>query len=154
MERIGSEVDKQLSRFGPAGGMGPLVEVWPDAVGEEIARNAWPARIARDGTLRVAVSSSSWAFELAQLESEIAARLREALGKDAPPRLRFAPGPLPEPRAEGVKRVKEERRKPTEAERAEAERIASTIGDEELREAVARAAAESLARASDDRSIC
>ena len=29
-----------------------------------IAANAWPARIARDGTLHVATSSSAWAFEL------------------------------------------------------------------------------------------
>ena len=65
IERIGNEVERELGRFGPAAGMAELLRAWPDAVGEEIARNAWPARIARDGTLHVATSSSAWAFELA-----------------------------------------------------------------------------------------
>ena len=33
--------------------MADLVARWPEAVGRGIARNAWPARIARDGTLHV-----------------------------------------------------------------------------------------------------
>ena len=53
MERLGDEVGRQLGRFGPQGAIGDVVAVWPDAVGEAIARNAWPARIARDGTVHV-----------------------------------------------------------------------------------------------------
>ena len=60
-------------------------------------RNAWPARLARDGTLHVNAGSSAWAFELQQLESEIVGQLRDVLGKAAPARLRFVPGRLPEP---------------------------------------------------------
>ena len=71
IKRIGADVKRELGRFGAAGGMADLVTAWPAAVGEQIARNAWPARIARDGTLHVATSSSAWAFELAHLESAL-----------------------------------------------------------------------------------
>ena len=72
---------RELARFGPAEGMTEIVRAWPGAVGDQIARNAWPARLARDGTLHVATSSSAWAFELAQLEPKLLERLREALGE-------------------------------------------------------------------------
>ena len=47
------QVRSELSRFGPQAGMAELVERWTGVVGESIARNAWPARIARDGTVHV-----------------------------------------------------------------------------------------------------
>ena len=47
MERIGDEVRKTLGRFGGAGAMAEVVEAWPEAVGELVAANAWPARLAR-----------------------------------------------------------------------------------------------------------
>ena len=74
-ERIGDGVKRELGRFGAAGAMAEVVEAWPALVGEQIARNAWPARIARDGTLHVATSSSAWAFELGQLAPELLERL-------------------------------------------------------------------------------
>jgi hypothetical protein len=154
MERIGDEVRNVVSGLGPARTMPDVIAAWPGVVGEQIARNAWPARIGRDGTLHISVSSSTWGFELAQLAGEIAERLRQALGETAPWRLRFAPGPLPEAPVRGEKSVKKERRKPSEAERGQAERLASGIGDEDLRKLVARAAAESLAKAADDRPVC
>ncbi|TML50999.1 MAG: DUF721 domain-containing protein [Actinobacteria bacterium] len=80
---------KELGRFGPQAGMPELVERWPAAVGPAIARNAWPARIAKDGTVHVNTADSVWAFELGQRAREIEARL-------GVPKLRFAPGPLPE----------------------------------------------------------
>jgi hypothetical protein len=154
VERIGDEVRSVVSGLGRAGTLPDVIAAWPGVVGKQIARNAWPARIARDGTLHVSVSSSTWAFELAQLAGEIAGRLQQALGESTPSRLRFAPGPVPEVPSEGEGTVKKERRKPSPKERREAERLASGIGDEELRELVAKAAAESLARAADDRPVC
>ena len=145
--RIGDAIARELSRFGPASGLAPLVEAWPTAVGPEIARNAWPARLARDGTLHVHASSSAWAFELAQLE----ARIRASLGDVAPQRLRFAVGPLPEPAfGEGEAAP----RQPVEASAAhaeKAERLAAEIEDENLRKVVAKAAALSLAARESDR---
>jgi hypothetical protein len=154
MERIGGEVRSVVSGLGPSGAMPEVLAAWPGTVGEEIARNAWPARIARDGTLHVSVLSSTWAFELSQFSTEIASRLQQALREDAPRALRFTPGPLPERPPEGGKTVKEERRKPSPAEREQAERLTSEIGDEDLRKLVAKAAAESLAKAAADRSVC
>jgi hypothetical protein len=146
MERIGDDVRLVLRRFGAAEDMAEVVRVWPTAVGEAIAHNAWPARIARDGTLHVATSSSAWAFELAHLEADVRSRLSSTLGKHAPKRLRFAPGRLPERGAEPVSRRRDERPPPSEEALAQAARLAAGITDEELRALVARAAAASLSK--------
>ena len=92
IERVGGAVRRELGRFGPSSGLEPLVERWQEAVGPEIARNAWPARLGRDGTLHVHAKDSIWAFELTSRAEEIRARL----GSVAPPRLAFSPGPLPD----------------------------------------------------------
>lgn len=115
--------------------MAELVERWPTAVGEAIARNAWPARIARDGTVHVATADSVWAFELGHRSAEIASRL----GVE---RLRFAPGPLPE--ADPEERTTTV--SPTPEELAEGRRIAAGIADEKVRESVQKAVSFSLAR--------
>jgi hypothetical protein len=153
MERIGGDVRSELSRFGPAGGMAEVVAAWPKVVGGSIAANAWPARISRDGTLHVSVSSSAWAFELAQLEPEIAARLAYELGEDGARRLRFAPGPLPEASTGNVRKNETLPRGPSAEERALAAKIAAPVRDSELRELISRAAAASLLRASSDRPL-
>jgi hypothetical protein len=153
MERIGGDVRRALSRFGAPGGMTEVVAAWPEVVGEVVARNAWPARLGRDGTLHVSTSSSAWAFELAQLELEVAARLAHVLGEDEPRRIRFAPGRLPEASVDTVPKAS---RAPTQISgraRARAAEIAAPVGDEELRSLLERAAAVSLGRVSDDRSL-
>jgi len=99
---IEDEVRRELARFGPAAGLGDIVAAWPECVGGGIAANAWPARLARDGSLHVSTSSSAWAFELTQLGSSVLERLQERLGDAAPASLRFAPGPLPEAGPESV----------------------------------------------------
>jgi hypothetical protein len=151
MRKIASDVASELGRFGPAAGMVRIVEAWPGAVGPTIARNAWPARIARDGTLHVATSSASWAFELAQLEPEVLKRLRAATGKDAPPKLRFAVGKLPELGPEDDDRADRTPVRPGPEELRKAAELAAPIDDEELRKVVAKAAAQSLARSGDGR---
>jgi hypothetical protein len=148
---IGSEVRRELDRFGGAGALADLVRVWPDAVGPAIAENAWPARTARDGTLHVAVSSSAWAFELTQLEGTIRARLGEHLGGGVPKRLRFAVGRLPEPGPEPVESSSRTGPRVRAEHRARGAEIAARIEDDELRALVARAAAASLAGAATDR---
>jgi hypothetical protein len=145
---IGDEVRRELSRFGPSSGLGEVVEVWPESVGEAIAANAWPARIARDRSLYVATSSSAWAFELTHLAGPILTRLTERLGDSAPASIRFAPGNLPERGATPVETSTRTAPKVSEAERKEAARIAQGIEDPDLRAAVARAAEASLAAGS------
>jgi len=153
VERIGDTVRQELRRFGGAGAMPDVVEAWPGLVGEQVAANAWPARIARDGTLHVNTSSSAWAFELGQLEGEILPRLQGALGASAPKRLRFAPGPLPEPSREASETRPGPLPEATSDQAREAHSWAAAIGSEELRKTVEKAARASLARASADRSI-
>jgi len=153
MEPLGPEVRRELARFGPAAGMGRIVEAWPACVGGAVARNAWPARIARDGTLYVATASSAWAFELAQLEPTVRERLGATLGEDAPPRLRFAPGPLPERDPEPAQGSHDAPSEPAPEDRAAARQAASAIADAELRDLVERAAAASLARGRSSRVV-
>ena len=97
LDPLGSQVRAELSRFGPQAGMAELVERWPQPSATAIARNAWPARIARDGTVHVNTADSVWAFELGQRAAEIA-------GGSACPRCASRPGPLPEPDAEPRRR--------------------------------------------------
>ncbi len=116
--------------------MAELVERWPDAVGEQIARFAWPARIARDGTVHVNTADSVWAFELGQRTAEIGERLGGAA-------LRFAPGPLPEPPLDPAPAAVS----PTPEEGRQAAALAAAVGDEKLRESVQKALSFALARA-------
>jgi len=122
--------------------MAEVLERWPAAVGPEIARNAWPARIGRDGTVHVSTADSVWAFELGHRAAEIA----EKLGATA---VRFAPGPLPEAGEEHVERVVETTAEDDERARA----IASSITDRKLRESVQKAVSFGLARGRDDTPI-
>jgi hypothetical protein len=142
LDPLGREIRDELSRFGPQAGMAELVERWPGAVGAGIARNAWPARIAKDGTVHVNTADSIWAFELGQRAVEMA----ESLGV---PRIRFAPGPLPEPENEVVARPVQVSARDEELASA----IASTIDDENLRESVQKAVSLSLARERADPAI-
>jgi hypothetical protein len=151
LERIGETVEKELSRRG--GGVGlaltGIVAVWPQAVGEAVARQAWPLRVARDGTLHVATSSATWAFELDRLAPDIEARLGSLLGDSAPAKLRFRVGPIPEPEAphEGPGGASPEPLPTSPETDSEAESAAAAIDDPELRKIVAKAARASLARA-------
>jgi hypothetical protein len=147
MERLGDDVRRALAATGApeAGLLTAIVEAWPAAVGDAISRAAWPARLARDGTLHVATVSSTWSFELGRLAPEIAGRLAAALGDDAPTTLRFAPGRVPEPPAPAAATHAAAGPRPTASERAEAARLAAPIADGDLRELVERAAAASLA---------
>jgi hypothetical protein len=149
MDRVGDSVRRELGRFGAAAGMAPLVEAWPAAVGTEIARNAWPARLARDGTLHVHTKDSIWAFELKSRAAEIRLRLGEA----APPRLAFAPGPLPSRDDTSAEPASREARRPTHDDVAKADSLVRVIRDEDLRKVVAKAVALSLANADNDRSF-
>lgn len=146
MEHLSDGVRRELGRFGPQGGIGELVEAWPEAVGGEIARNAWPARVQRDGTLVVHARDAIWAFELTQRAAEIAARLPSA------PPVKFVPGPLPELATESSGAASTPPPATVEQSRQAAE-WASAIEDEQLRDLVARAARASLAGAPADRRV-
>jgi len=149
MERIGREVERELARGGSRDAipLAALTASWPEVVGDAIARQAWPLRIARDGTLHVATTSATWANELGFLADEIVERLGARLGSDAPTRVRCAVGPVPESAAsEPEPSVLPPPEVPAEIG-VEADSAASAIDDLELRQLVARAARASLLKA-------
>ena len=151
MERIGDEIARELARGGSRDAipLATLTEAWPDVVGNAIARQAWPLRISRDGTLHVATSSATWANELAFHGEEIVERLRSRLGPDAPARLKCAAGPIPEtaPPPDPLERLEQTTAEVPADIVLEADSAASAIDDPELRELVSRAARASLLRA-------
>lgn len=149
MDRLDREIGRELRRFGPAAGMAELLRAWPRVVGEGIARNAWPARFARDGSLVVHTADAVWAFELGQQAAEIAARLGKLVQKG----IKFVPGPVPEPSAETTDAAREPPPAATPTQARQAAQWAAEVEDPELRELVARAARASLARAAADRSF-
>ena len=120
--------------------MGAVLEAWEEAVGREIAQNAWPARFQRDGTLIVHTRDAVWGFELGQRAGEIRNRL------PAKPALKFVPGPLPELGHEPTQATPQGSPPVTLEQQEQAAKWASAIEDEELRNAVAKAAGLSLAR--------
>lgn len=144
MDPLADALRRELKGLGPNSAMSETVEAWPGAVGPEIARNAWPARFQRDGTLVVHTKDAIWGFELGHRAAEIGARLP---GK---PALKFVPGPLPEPAAEPPVQTAPAA---TLEERRQAAEWAEAIEDEGLREAVKRAASASLAASRDSRSF-
>jgi len=153
MERLDGSVRRALRGAGvtDAGVLAAVTRAWPEAVGTAIARAAWPQRVARDGTLHITAVSSTWAFELGRMEEEIRGKLRAALGDATPPALRFAPGPVPapgqveEPLAAAVVASADDD--------AEAAAVSAAIDDPDLRAAVRRAVAASLARDRADRAV-
>jgi len=156
MEQIGKHVERELSRGGAAGALAlaEITSAWPGAVGDAVAREAWPLRVGRDGTLHVATTSATWAFELDRLSPEIGERLSTMLGDAAPRKLRFRVGPVPEPAA-ATAGISDSPAPPevTAEVASEAASAAAAIDDPELRELAARAARASLSRARSGRSF-
>ncbi len=153
MERLGDEVRRSLRGAGvpDAGVLAAVTRAWPSAVGPGIAAAAWPARIARDGTLHVNTTTSVWAFELDRMQEQILPRLAEAMeGEQAPPRLRFATGLVPAAAAPEAQ-TPAEPPAPSSDATLEADRIAASVEDVELRQLVRRAAVASLSRPPHDR---
>ena len=145
MERLETGIRRALRSAGvpESGALRAITAAWPGCVGEGIARNAWPLRVSRDGTLQVACTSSIWAFELARMAPDLLVRLTAAVGEGTPSALRFAPGPVPAPGALAVEPPPEPPQ-PSADDRAQAETLTASIADPELRELAVRAIAASL----------
>jgi len=153
MERLEGSLRGALKGAGvpDAGALADVVRVWPEAVGDAIARAAWPQRIARDGTLLVAATSSSWAFELGLLGDEILTKLAATVGEGAPTAIKFSPGPVPSPPAPAGGAATARPPEVDDESRRLAAELTREMADEQLRATIARAAAASLARDAADR---
>jgi predicted nucleic acid-binding Zn ribbon protein len=123
------------------------VAAWPEVVGAEIARSAWPARFQRDGTLVVHTRDAIWAFELTQRAAEIQQRMEGVTA------LKFVPGPLPEPLTEQPPATPQGPPPPSSEHSRKAAEWAARIDDEDLRKIVTKAVEMSLARTANDRSF-
>jgi hypothetical protein len=145
MDPVGEDVRAELQRLGgESGAAADTTDAWTAAVGDEIARNAWPARTQADGTLVVHVRDAIWGFELTQQAPEISARL------PGRPKLRFVPGPLP---ADVPAAMPAEPLEASPEEAHAAEEMVAEISDRELRESVAKVIKSALVRTRDDRSV-
>lgn len=153
MERLEGSLRGALRGAGvpDAGALADVTRLWPELVGDAIARAAWPQRIARDGTLLVATVSATWAFELGLLGEEILGKLAAAVGTTPPTAIRFSPGPVPSPPARPAAERAAAPPEIDDATRVLADELTSGMSDTELRATIARAAAASLARTASDR---
>ncbi|MFK7999556.1 MAG: DciA family protein [Polyangiales bacterium] len=128
--------------------MARIVAWWCTVLPPRIAARARPAHF-RHGIVHVHTVSSTWAQELSFMSTDILQRLREAdLGVQVVG-LRFRTGPMPPPfERRTPKRIDPEGR-PRRDLPAPVGRALATVGDDDLRELIARAAASSL-RLQDD----
>ncbi len=145
LEQIGPEVGR-LARV-PA--VDPMVaaarRVWPQAVGDEVARNSLPVRRSGDA-LVVFCASATWASELTLLERTARLRLGELLGEEPPP-LRFEVGNVDDPSRDRPKAPPPRPvQPPSQQQLSQARELAADVADPVLRATVERAIAVALAR--------
>lgn len=117
------------------------VMLWPQIVGEQMARASEAQRV-QAGTLLVVTRSSVWSQEFSFQKPAILRRYRERLGKDFVKDLRFSVGPVRGvAAAQSVRTPPEEEVRRIELPREEVNRIAraSAAEDPELAQAIRRA---------------
>jgi len=153
MERLEGSLRGALRGVGvpDAGALAEVTRAWPAAAGDAIARAAWPRRISSDGTLLVATTSATWAFELGLLAEEILGKLAAVVGEGAPTAIRFSPGEVPSPAARPSPEAPPAMPEIDAATRLLADELTAAMTDEGLRTTIARAAAASLAKGAADR---
>lgn len=94
-ELIGATIHRMIDRLDPEGHFEVVraVQVWPEVVGETIARRTEIAEIKFHVAI-VKVSSAIWIQELTLMKPHILERLRAALSNDSVRDLRFVKGTL------------------------------------------------------------
>lgn len=85
-----------------------LGAVWPELVGEDVARNSHPQRLL-EGTLLIVTRSSAWSQELTFLAERIIAAAAARLPNAGIERVRFRVGKLPAQQPAGKARASERR---------------------------------------------
>ena len=90
---VGSVVKKVIAGFRHRkdGDLGLILDVWPEAVGQAIAANTRPSRLAGN-VLWVIVDSSVWIQELQFLKKDIVSQLNARLEKRLVEDLKFKIG--------------------------------------------------------------
>lgn len=138
---------------GRAADVAAIARRWPEAVGEAIAREAWPARLTPDGELVVHASGAVWASELS-----ISPASCRAVSRPSGSRRRPGSASRSARSRGGAIRMRHRRRKTAPPNDPRAERWTESIRDPELREAVSAAARSwlrrSAAESGPDRANC
>ena len=147
-EGLATSLESELNRLGGEGAALEATRVWEVTVGPDVARNAWPARVKRDGTLVVHTRTSVWAFELTQMAEDIRVRL-----DPQPPAIRFVVGRVPEPAGRPPEEVSTAVLHPDSEGLEMARALAADVASPEVREALQRAASLGLSRRSSDRPL-
>jgi hypothetical protein len=137
---IGSDIAGSMP--GDLGPVRRIADVWPEVVGEGLARVAQPARIARDGTLIVHAADASWVHALTLEERTILRKLGERMAGDGPPAMKVEIGPISVP----VETVEHPPIVIQPAAQARADELTETTTDPRLKAALNRAIATSLSR--------
>ena len=78
--RLSFAIGTLADRLAPRTTLAEVQRLWPETVGQAVAREATPAA-ERGGTLTVVCRSSVWAQELDLMGPELVGRLNEALGE-------------------------------------------------------------------------
>lgn len=118
---------------------------WNRSVPARIQRSARPVRLRR-GVLHVNTSTSAWAAELDFMREQLLSTLRAEVPGCAVRDIRFRVGPLPERPAPRDERPPAPPIVPAAELPEELARELARVGDDEVRDAVARAAGTSLGR--------
>jgi hypothetical protein len=127
---------------------GVIWQVWQNAVGAQIASRAKPVAI-RNGVLTVVVSSSPWLQQLNFLKAELRDKLNTAIGEELVMDIYLKAGSFKEEPSEPPP-IQE--RKPRQLSRGEQEQISRTtaeLGDQSLRDSLARLFARHLSSKDD-----
>ncbi len=101
MKRLGAALVGWTPRAGTWNASDPAVllgAVWPDLVGEDVARNSHPIRVS-GATLTIVTRSSAWSQQLSLLSERVLESVRSRLPDSAIRELRFRIGKVPAPRA-------------------------------------------------------
>jgi hypothetical protein len=99
---LGASIDKIVKPLLGTRGFGAasVVTQWPQVVGEALARETLPERIAypmgerSEGTLHLRVANSALALELQHLEPQLIERINGHFGYRAVARIRLIQGPI------------------------------------------------------------
>ncbi|MBV8345125.1 MAG: DUF721 domain-containing protein [Candidatus Eremiobacteraeota bacterium] len=94
------KLSNALSEWEPAAGsqrepLALLEAAWPDIVGDQVARNSHPSRIA-GGTLTVMARSNAWSHQLSLLGEHVLRAVEARVPKAGVKQLRFRVGRLPQ----------------------------------------------------------
>jgi predicted nucleic acid-binding Zn ribbon protein len=84
----GAAFQAALRRAAPKTRLAAVQAVWAEAVGERIAAVARPVS-ERDGAIAIECADAVWTQELDLMQTQLSEALREHLGEQSPPPLRF-----------------------------------------------------------------